>query len=163
MQTEISKTAHTVIIVLQPESGDIIQAMKSGLMEIGDIFAVNKSDLRNAIKTENDLAEVLSMIHTDKWTPRIVKTVATKGRGIAALASCIEEHRRYLASSGEMLNKQNEIARYEVEKLLEYEVKKMVAKKLEGIKVQSIIQDVIAKRISAYDAAMKLMDEINEG
>jgi LAO/AO transport system kinase len=164
MQTDIAKTAHTVVIVLQPESGDIIQAMKAGLIEIGDIFAVNKSDLQGADKTANNLTELLNMSHTgDGWMPRIVRTVATTGRGVAELARSIKEHREYLISSGKMPSRQKEIARYEVENLMEEEVKKIIVKKLYGIRTQSTIEDVAARKISAYDAVRELMGKNDKG
>jgi LAO/AO transport system kinase len=160
LQTDIAKIANTVVIVLQPESGDIIQTMKAGLMEIGDIFAVNKSDMQGADKTANDLRDMLNMARSnDGWMPRIVKTVATKGIGVTELTRVIKGHRKYLISSREILNKRKAIARHEVEKLLEEEMKKKIAEKLSTIKAQSIIEDIAARKVSPYDAARDLMSE----
>lgn len=158
MQTEIARIAYTVVLVLQPESGDIIQALKAGMMEIGDIFVVNKSDLEGANKTVNNLTELLNTSHgINGWTPIIVRTIASKGKGVVELAQCIERHRKHLESCNGMLSKQGEIARNEIRNLMDYEVRSIVDKKLDLPESQKIIKDVVAKRISAYDAAKKLM------
>lgn len=159
MQTDIAKAAHTVVIVLQPGSGDIIQAMKAGLMEIGDVFAVNKSDLTGAAKAVKDLSEVLSMGHINTWVPKVVKIVATKNKGIAELAEAIEEHKAYLSSSGRLSRKKEEMARYDLRKIVEAELLQMVNERLNesGRTFQNIIQDIVSKKISAYDAAKMIM------
>jgi LAO/AO transport system kinase len=158
MQTEIASTAYTVVVVLQPESGDIVQALKAGLMEIGDIFAINKSDLEGADKAVNDLTEFLSTGHyRGEWVPEIVRTIASRGKGVVELAQSIERHRRYLESSNGILARKNEIVRNEVKNLMYYRITKIVEKKLNLPESQEIFKDVVAKRISAYDAAKKLM------
>ena len=159
IQTDIAKVAHTVVIVLQPESGDIIQAMKAGLMEIGDVFAVNKSDLTGAAKTVKDLSEVLSMGHINTWAPKVVKIIATRNKGIAELAEAIEEHKGYLSSSGLLSRKKEEMARYDLRKIVEAEFQQMANESLNesGRALQKIIQDIVSKKISAYDAARMIM------
>lgn len=156
MQTEIARTAYTVVVVLQPQVGDIVQAMKAGLMEIGDIVVVNKSDLQGADKTVNDLAEMINMYHGVGWKPRIVKTVANKARGISNLVSAIEEHREHLVSSGEILGRKKEIARNELEKIIEEHAKETIRRKLEAVQTKSTIQEIAAGKTSAYDAVREL-------
>jgi LAO/AO transport system kinase len=157
MQTDISRTAHTTVVVIQPESGDIIQALKAGLMEIGDIFVINKSDLPGADKTANGLTYMLATGHYGKWVPRVIKVTATSGKGVADLAKSIEEHRRHLASSGELAERQKTIALNEVEKIVEEEIRKELTEKLEKTRIQKYIEGIVARKISAYDVAMKLM------
>ncbi len=161
VQTDIAKTANTVIAVLQPQTGDFVQIMKAGFMEIGDIFVINKSDLEGADKTANDLSEMLSMIRYNnngkKWKPKIVRTVATTGKGISDLMCSIETHREYLVSSGIIVEKQKEIAINEIEKIIDAELKERLAKKLTDSKFQASIGDIITKKISAYDVARALV------
>lgn len=159
VQTDIAKTAYTVVVVLQPEIGDFVQVMKAGFMEIGDIFVINKSDLEGADRAANDLSGMLSMIQRsdERWSPRIVRTVATTGKGISDLVRSIEEHRNYLISSGRMSQKQKEIAINEIEKIIDAELKERLAEKLANIKVQDTIEDVIARKVSAYDVVRDLM------
>jgi LAO/AO transport system kinase len=159
VQTDIAKTAYTVVVVLQPEIGDFVQVMKAGFMEIEDIFVINKSDLEGADRAANDLSGMLSMIQRsdERWSPRIVRTVATTGKGISDLVRSIEEHRNYLISSGRMSQKQKEIAINEIEKIIDAELKERLAEKLANIKVQDTIEDVIARKVSAYDVVRDLM------
>jgi GTPase len=157
IQTEIARTAYTVVVVLQPQVGDIVQAMKAGLMEIGDIFVVNKSDLPGADKSINDLLQMINMHHYVGWKPRIVRTVATKAKGISNLTCCIEEHRVHLESSGEIVNRKKEIARNEIEKIFEEHLKAAIRSKLEEFETENIIQDIVAGKISAYDVVKEFM------
>jgi LAO/AO transport system kinase len=94
-EIEIVKLADVSIVVLVPGMGDDIQALKAGIMEIGDVFVINKSDRPGADKMERTVVAMLSLAHrSDGWTPPIVKTVATKGEGIEelvqAVANCYE-------------------------------------------------------------------------
>jgi LAO/AO transport system kinase len=101
-ELEIAEKAHTVVVILVPESGDGVQAMKAGLMEIGDIFVMNKSDHPDAIGAARVLEETLRIkeIAPDSWTPPVVVASALKGEGIEEIAERIEEHRRYLEARG---------------------------------------------------------------
>src|SRR6267142_116146 len=86
-EIEIAKTADVCVVVLVPGMGDDVQAMKAGIMEIGDIFAINKADRDGVLRTERELEMLLSISERpDGWTPPIVKTVATEGNGTELLA-----------------------------------------------------------------------------
>lgn len=156
-QTDISRTVHTTVVVVQPESGDIIQAMKAGLMEIGDIIVVNKSDLAGADRTATSLHRMLETGHYGSWVPRVVKVTATSGKGVAELAGSIEEHRRHLEASGELAQRERAMALNEVEKIIEEEMRKELARKMEKIKVQKDIESMVARKVSSHDVAKKLM------
>ncbi len=107
-ELEVVHAADTTVVVLVPESGDSIQAMKAGLMEIGDIFCVNKSDREGADSAAAVLNEVLELKSREEWRPPVLKTVATTGAGIDELVLQIEEHRRYLFSRGLLEKKRKE-------------------------------------------------------
>lgn len=115
-ETEISKIADTVILVLSPESGDEIQFMKSGILEIADIIVLNKADrpmadrIYNEIRIALDTAHmVLSGIGKDvKWKPPIIKTIAKDGVGIDELMLAIEQHKAFLKNSNYILEKRKE-------------------------------------------------------
>ena len=163
IQTDIDKTAYTVVVVIQPEVGDIVQAMKAGLMEIGDIFVVNKSDLAHADKTVNDLNETCSLGSYEGWKPGIIKTIATRGTGIIELAKAIQKHKMFLISSKRILLKQKENLINEVERILEEKLRDRIEKKLHEAKIASIIDDVVARKVSTYSAAEKLIDTMSGG
>jgi LAO/AO transport system kinase len=97
-EVDIVKTAHMTLVVLVPGMGDDIQTMKAGLMEIGDIFVINKADRDGVTRAEKELEALLSLTsREDGWEPPIVKTVATEGEGITELAEAIEKYRALLS------------------------------------------------------------------
>lgn len=101
-EVEIVDNAHTSLVVMVPGLGDDIQAIKAGILEIGDIFVVNKSDRPDADRTVRELTTMVEMNHPDEgeWFPPVVQTVAQKDDGVTALVEQIEEHRGFLNNSG---------------------------------------------------------------
>src|ERR671929_1904683 len=95
-EVEVIAIADTVVLVLMPGSGDSIQALKAGIMEIPDVIAVNKSDHPAAQTMANEVRSILSLDAEREWQPPIVLTEATRGEGVEELWSKIEEHRAYL-------------------------------------------------------------------
>jgi LAO/AO transport system kinase len=94
---DIKALADTTIVVTSPGLGDEIQALKAGIMEIGDIFVVNKADMENADQTAQEIHSAISMGEPiDGWRPRLVKTIATTGDGVAALGEAINQHAEHL-------------------------------------------------------------------
>jgi len=99
-EVEIMKIAETVVVVLSPGAGDDIQALKAGMMEISDIFVVNKSDLKNADDVVLSIRNMLMMQPSETgWRPPIIKTVALTGLGVDELLEKIIQHREYIRSS----------------------------------------------------------------
>ena len=103
-EVEIASLADTVVVVVAPGLGDSIQAAKAGILEIADVFAVNKSDRPGAQEVVRDLRTMLAMASYDAgaWKPPIVSTTAATGEGIGDLAAAIERHREWLAGSGQL-------------------------------------------------------------
>ncbi len=102
-ELDVAEAADTVAVVLVPESGDAIQAMKAGLMEIADVFCVNKADHPDANALVGALRSALRLRaprEADAWTPPVVKTVATESGGIEALVGGLEQHRAWLHEGG---------------------------------------------------------------
>ncbi|MCH8306137.1 MAG: methylmalonyl Co-A mutase-associated GTPase MeaB [Candidatus Marinimicrobia bacterium] len=106
-ELEVAGTADTTIVVLVPESGDDIQAMKAGLMEIADIFVLNKSDREGADLMIANISESLQLRNEMNWTPKIVKTSAISNEGISELMEAIEEHSEWLSSEELIGSKRN--------------------------------------------------------
>src|SRR5215211_3209958 len=95
-EVEIVKTADVSVVVLVPGMGDDIQAIKAGIMEIGDVFVINKADREGVLRTQKELESLLSLAHRpDFWNPPIVKTIATENKGIEDLSSAIESYRGF--------------------------------------------------------------------
>jgi LAO/AO transport system kinase len=101
-EVEVISIADTVVLVLMPGSGDSIQALKAGIMEIPDVIAINKMDHPAAKTMVNEVASILSLDKESEWRPKIVLTEATRGENVAELWSRIEEHRAFLDEGGRL-------------------------------------------------------------
>ncbi len=101
IELDIAEAADTTVVVLVPESGDGIQAMKAGLMEIGDIFVINKADRDGAAGLRLELESILALRQGRDRQPAVLTTIANRGEGIEELAGAITEHRAWLEASGE--------------------------------------------------------------
>jgi LAO/AO transport system kinase len=101
-EVDIVSTAHTTVVVMVPGLGDDIQAIKAGILEIGDVFVVNKADRDGADRTARELAAMLEMKHPepDAWQPHVLQTEGSRGVGIEELMAEFEAHREYLKCSG---------------------------------------------------------------
>ena len=114
-QVSVTNVADTVVMTVIPGMGDYLQALKAGIMELGDIFVVNKADRKGVEEVIVDLKMILGMSHRqDQWKPPIVKTVATESKGIEELIVQIERHRDHSARNGEFLSKRMAAARLEI-------------------------------------------------
>jgi LAO/AO transport system kinase len=153
-EVEIVKTADVSVVVLVPGMGDDIQAIKAGIMEIGDVFVINKADRDGVLRTEKDLEALLSLAHRrDMWNPPIVKTVATENRGIVELASAIEAYREFQKGTDEGRARRASIARWRILELLR---ERLLARTLnaEGADEQldALALEVADKRRDPYSA-----------
>lgn len=103
-EVDIVRVAHTSLVVMVPGLGDDIQAIKAGILEIGDLFVVNKADRPDADRAVRDLEMMLEMNHPPQggWWPPVLRCVAPKGEGVAELVEKIEKHRLFLQSSEQM-------------------------------------------------------------
>lgn len=110
-ELEIADKAHTVVVILVPESGDGVQAMKAGLMEIGDIFVMNKADHPDAIRAAEEIEETLRIkdVPPGGWRPCVVLASALEGTGIDEVAARIAEHRCYLEGRGMLQAKRRRV------------------------------------------------------
>jgi GTPase len=100
-EVDIVRLADVTIVVLVPGMGDDVQTIKAGIMEIADIFVINKSDREGAERVEREIRAMQSLaVRHDDWTPPIVKTVASEGAGVTELVAAIEKYREYLEQSG---------------------------------------------------------------
>lgn len=159
-EVEIVKVAQTIVVIHAPGLGDEIQAIKAGLMEIADIFVVNKADRENADKTVIDIQAMLQLNNKEKaWRIPILKTVALTGEGVPELIEKLEEHRKFLERE-----KQREKALLKAEIELAEAIKDKIAQsiieelKKEG-KFEEMLEKIIKKEIDPASAAEKLLRE----
>jgi LAO/AO transport system kinase len=161
-EVEIVNTAHTSIVVLVPGLGDDIQAIKAGIIEIGDLFVVNKCDREGADKMERDLRMVLEMGRRKDggWEPPIFKTEAILGKGIPELVDGIYRHRRALEQSQGLEKKLKERTKTTFLEILETEVMSHFIEKMEKEgEWDKIIDDLMNRRMDPYSLAEKIMAE----
>lgn len=116
-EVEIASLADTTLVLLAPGMGDGIQAAKAGILEIGDVYVVNKADRDGASSVSRDLRGMLALADRapDAWKPPILKTVAASGQGMAEVAAAIDEHHDWLASTGNLASRRQRRAREEIE------------------------------------------------
>ena len=151
-EVEVIRTVQTNMVVLVPGMGDDIQAIKAGIMEIGDIFVVNKADRPGADKTVTEVTMMMSLVeeHGD-WVPPIVKTVASRNEGIDELDAAIAKHYDYLASSGELDRRNRDRVRIRIETQLKE--KFMQHARSVTANWDQVLDDVLHKRNNPHDAA----------
>jgi len=159
-EVDIIKIAQTVVVVLAPGLGDEIQAIKAGIMEIGDVFVVNKADRENANKAVSDIQAMLELAdEKSRWEPAIVKTIAITGEGIDKLLEKIEEHRRYL-EKGEAIVRQKRTVETELVEAIKQKTAEHIIEALKkNGKLDALISKILAKEIDPSTAAEKVLTE----
>lgn len=160
-EVEIVKAADVSVVVLVPGMGDDIQAIKAGIMEIGDVFVINKADRDGVYATEKELESLLSLAaRDDGWDPPIVKTVATENRGVDDLAAAIDrfsERQRDTTMTG---SRRRAIARWRIVELLrERLLANAIGSQSSAANLERLADEVASRRRDPYSA----VDEIIQG
>ena len=161
-EVEIVNTAHTSIVIFVPGLGDDIQAIKAGIIEIGDLFVINKCDREGADRVERDLRMVLEMgrRREDNWEPLIFKTEAILGKGIFELVYGIYRHKQALEQANVFEKKLRERTKTTFLEILESEVMAHFIEKIEKEgQWDKIIDDLMNRRIDPYSVAERVMAE----
>ncbi len=152
-EIDIVKNADTVLMVMVPNLGDDIQAIKAGIMEIADLFAINKSDLEGADKTAVEIEMTLDLNDKDKFRPDVVKVSASKNEEVDTLLQKIKEHRSFLEESNELERRRNENMREEIVKLVEDELMNIIMSKArEGDLLTELCKQVVSRKLDPYTA-----------
>ena len=161
-EVDIVNTAHTSVVVLVPGFGDDIQAIKAGILEIGDIFVINKCEREGAERLERELRATLEMgsKREDGWTPPIFKTEAVLGKGIFEFVYGIYRHREKLMASEHLEKKNAERTKREFLSVLGNELMESVMERLKKDKrLDRIIDDLIKRKRNPYSIVEKILDE----
>jgi LAO/AO transport system kinase len=131
-ELEISSICDTVVLVLMPESGDAVQTIKAGILEIADVFVINKADLGGAEKTRRLIQDALAMGPKHDWRPPILMTSAVKEEGIEAVWDAVLSHRRYLEESGTLAARRQQRLKQEVIAIVAERAREDARKALDG-------------------------------
>jgi LAO/AO transport system kinase len=184
-EVDIARTAHTTVVVEVPGLGDDIQAIKAGILEVADVFAVNKADLEGADHAVMALRMMLDLsagrhqtvlhhgrlieqvatlqrtarepLHRVPWQPPIHKTVATRREGIAKLAGAIQAHRAHLEQTGSLAWRERERAAAELETILQQESLRQVLARTDAAHLAGLIDQIVQRTLDPYTASRLLL------
>ncbi len=156
-EVEIAANADTTLVVLNPGWGDSIQAAKAGLLEIGDVFVVNKADRAGVNETMRDLKQMLELGGHGEWWPPVIATVASSGQGIAELWEAVAAHRSHLEASGELGAMRHRRLLGDVETAVAAAVRRQVRATLDHPEWEAMLTQVTERRLDPWTAARRLL------
>jgi LAO/AO transport system kinase len=183
-EVDVVRTADTVVVLVQPGSGDDVQMLKAGILEIGDVFVVNKADMDGAATTVSDLREMLhlregsttgaaghhglgSMADGDDtdddgdWDPQVVETVATEGEGVDDLIRVLDDHYAHLRETGELARRERTRYAEKIRQLLRADAAALLEREIEchgGI--DALVDEVQARESDPYTVADRIVDPL---
>ena len=160
-EVEIARLADTTIVLVAPGMGDGIQAFKAGILEIGDVFVINKADRDGADQVRRDLRSMISLAERPEgaWRPPVIKTVATEGQGAAEVVDAIDEHRTWAEESGELERRRVRRARDEVEAIALTALRERWGSVDAGNRLDELATAVVAGESDPYAAADRLLGD----
>lgn len=156
VEVEIAGAADTTVVVVNPGWGDAVQANKAGLLEVADVFVINKADRAGAEQTQRDLEDALGYATRERHRPAIVKTVAQSGEGVADLWDAILAHRELMESTGELAQRRS--------RRIDDELREIVVRRLEQraseLDFAALREDVLERKLDPYAAADKILEAV---
>jgi LAO/AO transport system kinase len=164
-ELEVAGAADTTVVVIPPGLGDGVQAIKAGIMEIADIFVVNKADHPQTARTVADIRDLLRMdMNMGEWIPPIVKTVATQNEGLEDLWIRIEQHRQYLMRSGALAQRRRRRLEREIRGIAESRLRRLVLEpRTNTDEFHAVLTEVMERRMDPYAAADTIVPATAEG
>jgi LAO/AO transport system kinase len=151
-EVDVVRSVDSVVVVTLPGLGDDIQAIKAGILEIADVFVINKADKEGAERTARELKLAMELGEEGErgWTPPIVRTVASIGRGVEEVAEAVARHRAHLEASGELAERRRAQLRLRVEMILKQRVLAAADRRLD---LEGEIERAAAQRLDPYTVA----------
>jgi LAO/AO transport system kinase len=162
-EVEVAALADTTVVLLAPGMGDGIQAAKAGILEVGDVFVVNKADRDGADATVHDLRHMLGLAERRRpgeWRPPVVKTVAATGAGLDDLDEALAKHRAWLEADGELTARRVRRAAAEVEAIAMAALRSRIGDLRSGRQLQDLAAEVAAGSTDPYTAADRLVEAL---
>lgn len=157
-EVDIVRLADSCVVVMVPGMGDSVQAIKAGVLEIADIFVVNKSDKDGADMVQKDIRSMLSLVTTagDAWEPEIIATVATTGKGSKAVVDALKKHRKWLDASGAGKLRQRQIMQEAILQRVKFFAEE---KALQHKKLPALVERCQARKSNPFEAARELLED----
>jgi LAO/AO transport system kinase len=162
-EVEVASLADTTLVLLAPGMGDAIQAVKAGILEIADIFVVNKADRDGADATYRDIQGMIGLGERGPgdWRPQVVRAIATRGEGIDEIVAAIDKHRAWLEDHGELRRRRETRAAAEVEAIALGTLRDRMGSLRDGTGLPVLAAKVAAGELDPYAAATELLDSLD--
>jgi LAO/AO transport system kinase len=159
MEVDIASAADTTAVVVTPGWGDSMQANKAGLLEVADVFVINKADRPGVREARRDLEQMLDLSRPGAWRPEIVETTASAGEGIDALWAAVARHRDHQLDSGALASRRTERLAQELRRVLLARSEARIAEVAAGEEYSRAVKALAAGEIDPYEAADRLLAE----
>ena len=160
-EVDIVKTADTTLVVLVPGLGDDIQAIKAGILEIGDVFAINKADREGVERLNIEIEMMLDLDQNETdWRPKVMRTVASMNQGVVELVDAIEEHSAHMRQTGDIDKRRFARTRTEILAMLEASIQAYLRKKVAGARFEQLTAEVYNRKNDPYSAVRSLLSEV---
>jgi LAO/AO transport system kinase len=158
-ELDVMRVADTTVVVLVPEAGDTVQTMKAGLLEVADIFVVNKADREGATRIKTELEMMLQLRPASEWTVPVLLTQASDGTGVSELLDAVQKHRDFRNSSGlaaarNALGRQNEFVA-----VLRDEIARRVQASVDNGRFSALLQQIRRGEVDPYEAALRVLED----
>jgi LAO/AO transport system kinase len=159
VEVEIAGKADTTVVVLNPGWGDSVQANKAGLMEIADIFVINKADRKGVEETRRDIEQMLELsdLPHEAWRPPIIATVGNTGEGVPALWDAVLEHRRAIETTGELKSRRDFRLREELREIVARRLEQRAREICTGEVWDGLQTQVLDKTLDPWSAADEML------
>ena len=157
MEVEIASAADTTVVVVTPGWGDAMQANKAGLLEVADVFVINKADRPGAREARRDLEQMLDLARPGVWRPEILDTTATAGEGVAELWDAVARHRAHLRASGELAARRAARLASELRRVLLARTEVRIDELVAGEEFTTAVKALAAGEVDPYQAADRLL------
>jgi LAO/AO transport system kinase len=158
-EVDVVSCVQTCCVVLVPGMGDEIQAIKAGIMEVADLFIINKADRDGADQVERELEAMKSLSMPRGWDPPVLRTVAQQGEGVAELLVRVREHGQWLRAHGGLARKARERARLRFESLLAEAAVRRAKAKAGPQRVEAALRGIAGRTLDPYTAVEDLLGE----
>jgi LAO/AO transport system kinase len=162
MEVEVAAATDSTVVVVTPGWGDSMQANKAGLLEVADVFVINKADRPGTREARRDLEQMLDLSQLGSWRPPIIETVALSGDGVDALWAAVAEHREYLVRSGDLGRRRRERSAHSLRRVLVALALQAVEHAMHSEEIERCVQDLDAGLLDPYTAAERFLGDPSE-
>jgi LAO/AO transport system kinase len=165
-EIEVASLADTTAVLLAPGMGDGVQAAKAGILEVGDVFVVNKADREGAHATAREINHMLALGEARRpgdWRPPIVKSVASRNEGIGEVVEALEKHHAWLRANGTLELRRRRRTAAEVEAIALTELRSRIGDLRDGRRLDDLAEQVLSGQTDPYTAADSLVESVTQG